>query len=38
VLVATTVTGDSQCHAFDKPYRVDTASAGAFLGEFVNLP
>jgi hypothetical protein len=38
LLVATTVTGDSQCRAFDKSYRVDTASARAFLGEFVNLP
>lgn len=35
---ATTVTGDSQCRAFDKSYRVDTASARAFLGEFVDLP
>ena len=34
---ATTVTGDSQCRAFDKSYRVDTASARAFLGEFVDL-
>jgi len=38
LLVATTVTGDSQCRAFDKSYRVDTASARAFLGEFVDLP
>jgi hypothetical protein len=36
--VATTVTGDSRCRAFDKSYRVDTASARAFLGEFVELP
>ena len=38
LLVATTVTGDSQCRAFDKAYRLDTASAREFLGQFVDLP
>jgi hypothetical protein len=38
LLVATTVTGDAQCRAFDKSYRVDTPSARAFLGQFVDLP
>jgi hypothetical protein len=38
LLVAPTVTGDAQCRAFDKSYRVDTASARAFLGQFVSLP
>jgi hypothetical protein len=38
LLVSTTVTGDSQCRAFDKTYRLDTASARDFLGEFVDLP
>lgn len=38
LLVAITVTGDAQCRAFDKSYRIDTPSARAFLGQFVDLP
>jgi hypothetical protein len=38
LLVSITVTGDAQCRAFDKTYRLDTASARDFLGEFVDLP
>jgi secreted trypsin-like serine protease len=37
-IVALTVTGDSVCRATDVDYRVDTASARAFLGQFVALP
>jgi len=32
--VALTVTGDAPCRATDVDYRVDTASARAFLGQF----
>lgn len=38
LLVSTTVTGDAQCRASDKTYRLDTASAREFLGQFVDLP
>jgi secreted trypsin-like serine protease len=38
LIVALTVTGDSVCRATDVDYRVDTASARAFLGRFVTLP
>ncbi len=38
VVVSITVTGDSQCKASDKTYRVDTEEARAFLGQFVTLP
>ena len=38
LLVSITVTGDAQCRATDKTYRLDTASARDFLGEFVDLP
>jgi Trypsin len=38
LIVSITVTGDSQCRASDKSYRVDTPSARAFLGRFVDLP
>jgi hypothetical protein len=38
LLVSITVTGDAQCRAADKTYRLDTASARAFVGEFVDLP
>lgn len=37
-VVAITITGDAQCRASDKDYRVDSASARAFLGQFVALP
>jgi hypothetical protein len=38
LLVSITVTGDAQCRATDRTYRLDTASARDFLGEFVELP
>lgn len=38
IVVATTITGDAQCKALDKDYRIDTASARNFLSEFVTLP
>jgi hypothetical protein len=38
LLVSITVTGDAQCRASDKTYRIDTASAREFLDEFVDLP
>lgn len=38
IVVAVTVTGDLWCKATDVDYRVDTASARAFLGDFVTLP
>lgn len=38
LVVAVTVTGDAQCKATDKDYRVDTPQARAFLGQYVTLP
>lgn len=38
VVVSITVTGDTVCKATDTTYRVDTASARDFLGNFVPLP
>jgi secreted trypsin-like serine protease len=38
VLAATTVTGDAVCRATNVDYRLDIASARAFLGRFVTLP
>ena len=38
LIVSITVTGDAMCRATDTTYRVDTASARAFLGEHVELP
>jgi hypothetical protein len=38
VVVSITVTGDAFCRATDVTYRTDTASARAFLGDFVTLP
>jgi secreted trypsin-like serine protease len=38
VVASLTVTGDRFCRATDVTYRVDTASARAFLDEFVSLP
>jgi hypothetical protein len=38
LLVSITVGGDAICKATDQTYRVDTASARAFLGDFVALP
>jgi secreted trypsin-like serine protease len=38
VVVSVTVTGDVWCKATDKTYRIDTAEAREFLGQFVTLP
>lgn len=38
IVAAITITGDAQCKALDKDYRVDTPNARAFLGQFVTLP
>jgi secreted trypsin-like serine protease len=38
LLVATTITGDTQCGSTNVDYRLDTASARAFLGKYVSLP
>jgi hypothetical protein len=38
IVAATTITGDSMCRATNVDYRLDTASARSFLGEFVELP
>jgi hypothetical protein len=38
VVVSLTVTGDSSCRSTDTTYRTDTASARAFLDDFVALP
>ncbi len=38
LVVSITVTGDTVCKATDVTYRVDTASARAFLDDFVTLP
>jgi len=38
ILVAATITGDSVCRSTNVVYRLDTASARAFLGSYVALP
>ena len=38
LIVSITVTGDAMCRATDTTYRLDTTSARAFLGEYVELP
>lgn len=38
IVAATTITGDFMCRATNVAYRLDTASARAFLGQFVTLP
>ncbi len=38
IVVSVTVTGDANCKATDKTYRVDTVAAREFLGEFITLP
>jgi hypothetical protein len=38
VVAAITVTGDFMCRATNVDYRLDTASARAFLGQYVSLP
>lgn len=38
LIVSITVGGDAVCKATDQTYRIDTASARAFLSEYVDLP
>ncbi|GAA4441349.1 trypsin-like serine protease [Phytohabitans houttuyneae] len=38
LLASTTITGDAPCYATNVTYRLDTASARGFLGQFVALP
>ncbi len=38
IIAGTTITGDRFCKATNVTYRLDTASARAFLGQFVALP
>jgi V8-like Glu-specific endopeptidase len=38
ILAATTITGDTACRSTNVDYRLDTASARAFLGQYVSLP
>lgn len=38
IIAAVTVTGDAMCVATNVVYRLDTAAARAFLGQFVTLP
>jgi V8-like Glu-specific endopeptidase len=38
IVASITVTGDAQCKASDKTYRIDTESALSFLAEYVTLP
>jgi hypothetical protein len=38
IVAATTITGDSMCRATNVDYRLDTASARSFLGDYVSLP
>ncbi|MEO7398769.1 MAG: trypsin-like serine protease [Ilumatobacteraceae bacterium] len=37
-IAATTITGDAVCRSTNVTYRLDTASARAFLGDYVTLP
>jgi secreted trypsin-like serine protease len=38
IVAGTTITGDFMCRATNVDYRMDTASARAFLGQYVTLP
>jgi hypothetical protein len=38
IVAATTITGDSICRSTNVTYRMDTASARGFLGQYVTLP
>jgi secreted trypsin-like serine protease len=38
IVAGTTITGDFMCRATNVDYRMDTASARSFLGQFVSLP
>lgn len=38
IVAGTTITGDTPCRSTNVDYRLDTASARAFLGQYVTLP
>jgi hypothetical protein len=38
VIAATTITGDAVCRSTNVDYRLDTAAARSFLGQYVSLP
>jgi secreted trypsin-like serine protease len=38
IVAGTTITGDTPCRSTNVDYRMDTASARAFLGQYVTLP
>jgi secreted trypsin-like serine protease len=38
IIAGTTITGDTPCRSTNVDYRLDTASARAFLGQYVTLP
>ncbi len=38
IVAGTTITGDFMCRATNVDYRLDTASARSFLGQYVTLP
>jgi secreted trypsin-like serine protease len=38
IIAATTITGDAVCRSTNVVYRLDTASARAFLGQYVSVP
>ena len=38
IIAAITITGDAVCRATNVDYRLDTASARAFLGQYITLP
>lgn len=38
IIAGTTITGDTPCRSTNVDYRMDTASARAFLGQYVTLP
>jgi trypsin len=38
IIAGTTITGDTPCRSTNVDYRLDTASARAFLGRYVTLP
>ena len=38
IVAGTTITGDFVCRATNVDYRLDTASARSFLGQYVSLP
>jgi hypothetical protein len=38
IVAATTITGDTPCRSTNVDYRLDTASARAFLAQYMTLP